>query len=855
VVAIQMPTDEEMYLLAFMDDPSGIDLAEFLWVDEEQDDRIFRCWDFQWCLTGETELYTDKGRARIEDVVGPVRLLTAGAGERGVWVDAEVRDFGTQQVWEVELVRRNVKKTIRCTSQHTHFAGAGKAGRRTYVSKKTWQLKPGDFMQPTTAPKEPFSMDRKWVQSGIVFGDGTAQRDAIVRLYGAKMALASWFDGKVRPYTHHAASVPAVETRSMPADYKTRMPEPGVATVPEMWGWLAGYFATDGSVLPDGTCVITCVKAAPLTRLRDLAMLLGVAVGDLHCRAVTSQPPGSAAPRTLLEYRVTMRPSDLPPEFFLLAHHRARRVAKGKRSVDAWRVVEVRQTNKHEPVYCAVVEGTHSFVLDGDILTGNCWYLCTDVFQIDKAARSMGKSVGIQMRAFAFPFNYPGSQMLVTAPELNHLRPLTDAIEARFLACRLGDEMLPNTKGKGIARQPHWQARFLNGAQVVSRLPNKDGRGIKGMHPLVLEMDEGQDYPPQGWIELIETVKRGSVGAQWRAHGVSRGVRDKYFELTEGLDPNHQWTVHKKMAMHRHSWSAQERKEKISTYGGSEDNPDYRRNIYGEHGDATNPLFVVARLMQATDTDEGSEYNTDVYTCLKINAEFLVKSGMPIEQFLQQIPATHRADYRAFWAGADIGFTNDPTEILLFGQPKDRPEEHIRLLLRIQLSRISAPDQERVFVELFRIYGDALKTLSLDKTGNGLPIYQHLKLDEAAPASIRERIKGYNFAGKYAVEFDDNGEDVIEQNIIMYASDKLREYVDTKKMSLPFDRDLLAQWQGQTVRQAPSMGGGVRMRYSKGGFHLLDAAKMMISGKTLEGIETALAFVPTAAPVLDAFYG
>ncbi|MGZ4745714.1 MAG: hypothetical protein ACXVYY_01390 [Oryzihumus sp.] len=482
------------------------------------------------------------------------------------------------------------------------------------------------------------------------------------------------------------------------------------------------------------------------------------------------------------------------------------------------------------------------------------WYFCEDVFQIDKAGRSLGKSVGIQMRAFAFPFVFPGAEMLITAPELNHLRPLTDAVEARFLASRLGEEMLPATKGKGIARQPHWQARFINGARVVSRLPNKDGRGVKGMHPLVLEADEMQDYPPQGWIELIETLKRASKGAQWRCHGVSRGVRDKYYELTEGLDPNHQWTVHRKMAMHRPSWCDQERKEKISTYGGSEDNPDYRRNIFGEHGDATNPLFVVARLMACVDTDEGSEYNTDEYTCLKINYEFLVKAGVPIESFLQQIPATHVANHRAFWAGADIGFTNDPTEILLFGQPNDTKSEHIKLLLRIQLKRIGAPDQERVVREIFRIYGPKLKTFALDKTGNGLPIYQHLKLDEQAPAEIRERIKGYNWAGKYAVEFDDNDEDVIEKNIVMYASDKLREFVDKKQVTLPFDRDLLGQFQGQTVRAAGNSGSSLRMSYSKGGFHILDAAKMMISGKTLEGIEAVLAYQEPQASVLDVFY-
>ena len=152
------------------------------------------------------------------------------------------------------------------------------------------------------------------------------------------------------------------------------------------------------------------------------------------------------------------------------------------------------------------------------------------------------------------------------------------------------------------------------------RLPNKDGKGVKGMHPLQLELDEAQDYPLAGWIELIETLKRGSQNARWHCHGVPRGVRDKFFEITQA---DSDFTVHRLMAMHRPSWTPQERDEKIKTYGGSRQNPDYKRNIYGDHGDARNPVFVLARLMACVDQDEGSEYNTEVYSRISISFEQL----------------------------------------------------------------------------------------------------------------------------------------------------------------------------------------------------------------------------------------
>ena len=67
----------------------------------------------------------------------------------------------------------------------------------------------------------------------------------------------------------------------------------------------------------------------------------------------------------------------------------------------------------------------------------------------------------------------------------------------------------------------------------MGRIPQKDGKGVKGMHPKKLEMDEAQDYPEPGWVELGETLKYGEEDATWRSHGVSRGVRDRYYKQTQ----------------------------------------------------------------------------------------------------------------------------------------------------------------------------------------------------------------------------------------------------------------------------------------------------------------------------------
>ncbi|MFI7431340.1 RtcB family protein [Micromonospora sp. NPDC049836] len=65
--------------------------------------------------------------------------------------------------------------------------------------------------------------------------------------------------------------------------------------------------------------------------------------------------------------------ADLTPEFFIHDEHRAR-WSRNRNAVErrGWTVRGVRETDVVEEVFCAVVEETHSFALDGNILTGNC---------------------------------------------------------------------------------------------------------------------------------------------------------------------------------------------------------------------------------------------------------------------------------------------------------------------------------------------------------------------------------------------------------------------------------------------------------------------------------------------------
>lgn len=362
-----------------------------------------------------------------------------------------------------------------------------------------------------------------------------------------------------------------------------------------------------------------------------------------------------------------------------------------------------------------------------------------------------------------------------------------------------------------------------------------------------LEVEEDHSYVVEGVVVS-------------NCHGVSRGVRDTYYRLTMGEDPSLPFYVHRYIASHRPSWSDEEREAKIAIYGGTEDNVDYRRNIFGEHGDASSRIFVLARLMATVRINESawaSEYNADVYTKISVNDELLRKSGLSISTFLQP-PANHLdAKYSSYWAGCDIGFTNDPTEILVFGVvARPGKADLLRLLTRVQLVRISASDQAMMIAAVFAFYGARLRRMGFDKTGNGLPLWQYLR-DNLA---IAARVAGYGFSEKKAVAFDDRElvgrerpEDaVIEKNVIEWATDQLRKLVDDQAIELPYDVDLLTEFQGQSVVTVKEPG-GTRKSYSRGSFHTLDAARTMIAAKDLEAIEAILEKPKHRGPVLDQF--
>jgi len=888
MAAIQALDDEEVYLAALLDDPSGIDLSEAFFTDDTpgRSHRRWRVWDFQWELYRKEDTYQADLCARsVGKTTGIIMRACAFPlnfpGQEMLITAPELNHLGPivdkieEKFKQVRLLREmlpNVKgggikhqpqfqatfvngaRIMGRLPQRTGVGVKGSIGAGALITTRRGQVPVEDVV----VGDEVFTHEGRWqpvehivayFNPDVVTVNGGGHKGLVMSRNHRMLARRNTAGPKAkRALAQPQFLIPGEESGT---DFYFGSPMRFEPEVPADWAvnelgglsgeilWLAGRYVADGYLSFQQKHAETSGRVLIIAEPHEVVDLQArIAAAGLTPSAVVTRPNGTIQ----IGFCNTALARVWREEF---GEH-----ADGKR-LPTWLL--------------GATMGQRRAFLDGYLSGDGCW----DEGRARWTFSSASKELAIGLRLLGQSLGWAGSYSWVD-PKVTEICGRTLKAKPK----RAHRVTLGGSKTRAVIEQGRqWQkVRSITPAepQMVYDLHVKDdhsyladGMFSHNQHPLVIEQDEGQDYPTRGWMELIETMKTGVPGAQWRVHGVSNGVRDMYHTVTSG-EGDIPFYVHKYPAMFRPTWSDEERKAKISIYGGSRDNPDYKRNIYGEPGDVSNKVFVLARLMACVRINESSwatDYNESIYCQIKIEGESLERR--PIESFIH-LPASHlHKSYTSYWAGMDLGFTNDPSELLIYGvirqKRNDQEVDVLRLLTRIHLMRISAVDQEQVIEEVFKFYGPRLRALSLDKTGVGLPIWQHMDNNR----ELRDRVKGYGFSEKKAVEFDDRplvgretqADAVIEKNVIEYATDKLREIVDAGMMELPYDKELLTEFQGQVVVYSrESDGAGKRRtRYGGGSFHTLDAAKLMILGKELEAIELALAPRRRRGPVLDGF--
>lgn len=530
-----------------------------------------------------------------------------------------------------------------------------------------------------------------------------------------------------------------------------------------------------------------------------------------------------------------------------------------------------------DPIYCAelLCESPSNREYAGCYVVRDYQYplnRTTSNYAVKACARATGKTESIKNKSMTHPFKRMGENLLITTPELIHLLPLTDAIEDRIHACRLTREFLDTEGGRtGFTHRP-FGVDFKDNTKIVGRIPRQTGIGVKGQHQPDLLVDEAQDYPSAGWTEVHETVNKDSVDQEGRPdfsyviYGVHSGARDTGFfrrATTGGFQ------VTQITALQRPGWCSAEKEAAKAAYGGTA-SPDYRRNILGEAGAASSPLFVTARLVACMDQDRASAYNQNEYQVQEIHVEAFDELMLPIADVLDLPSGLKRV-----WAGADLGLTNSPTVILIFSEEKIGGAMRLKLVRRIHLNRMRVKQIRNAIYAIFSHFGDALQGFGIDETGLGFPIMQEIEDDEGKPALMDERFSGWFFNARCPVgiekgqvtadqagnlrdqygnavqvrvnELTNEEEYIVYMPMIEASTRYLREFVDTTFFQFPFDPEVIGDMNGDSQQRVKRIAG---LKQKPNAFHILDAMRAMSMIYKSADVAEAIA-QPAQRPVLD----
>ena len=325
------------------------------------------------CLAGETGVLTPDGVRPIRDLAGTTaRLLTTSQNDGrggGKWVEAPVRSFGVQPLLKVTLRRNGVDKIIHATAGHRWFVRQtnGTASHRQEVL--TADLRPGQRLSYCYAQRHKATRPSPiGIAHGFTYGDGTRSRKgSVAQFCGDKdKALIPYFD--LHPIVDIAPGVR--RALDLPRFFKEKV---DLTESPSyLYGWLAGYMAADGHVTKDGRVEIDSNDRSSLEHVRAVCNLLGIHTTSIRTKNAYGhgyKPDGKG-------YATNLDVTALTEEFFLTDEHRQRWLDnqdKQRKDYRGYTVVAVEETDRVEEVFCAVVDGTQSFTLEDNILTGNCY--------------------------------------------------------------------------------------------------------------------------------------------------------------------------------------------------------------------------------------------------------------------------------------------------------------------------------------------------------------------------------------------------------------------------------------------------------------------------------------------------
>lgn len=318
------------------------------------------------CLAGETKVLTRQGFLSISELKNKeVEIMT----ENGKWVKVPFRSYGNQKLIKISLVKNKTnKKILYATPEHKWFC-SDIISNKDFICD-TSSLTKGLKLKNQFGRLSKINLSPFGISHGIVFGDGeTVPNQNYANnlcLCGDKRELGKYFIDSFVGSNEELCEGGADYYGCIPNYFRHK---PNILENKSyLWGWLAGYFATDGCIDDRGSLMINSFKKEDLEFVQDVFGVLGLSCGEICSQTYLS----NLTNKECTCYKIFFNTYGLDESFFIRSSHK-NKFRKFKKSPSRWTVEGIEETDRIEEVFCCEVPETNSFVIEGNILTHNCF--------------------------------------------------------------------------------------------------------------------------------------------------------------------------------------------------------------------------------------------------------------------------------------------------------------------------------------------------------------------------------------------------------------------------------------------------------------------------------------------------
>lgn len=285
------------------------------------------------CFSGDTGFWTaSKGLKAFKSYNNGDKVTIRG---RSKWIKATVHKYEHQRLYKIILEKDGVLKSIHTTSNHRWITLKGK-NKESILP--TSLLEKGHVLQ-NVEMKDINSIKRN--NNGVSYGVSYATDWKLLPETNPKSYMLNAF-------IKEKDDVNIFGTTNINADF--------------MLGIVAGMFAVNGTVDKHGNLLYT--SNCPFNTIWLRNMLFKLHITSSKAKVITTNNS------TLkIAYLINIDTNNIPASFFILVTHSSNFKLTPK---SHWRVVNVRPTDRVEPVWCISEPTNEEFTLEGGILTKNC---------------------------------------------------------------------------------------------------------------------------------------------------------------------------------------------------------------------------------------------------------------------------------------------------------------------------------------------------------------------------------------------------------------------------------------------------------------------------------------------------